>query len=348
VSGSPSEPAVTPLEVRGVDPFDDDALAAWYATYAAADRHGRPHATPYHLPELRAAFRTPQPGTAYELWAGWVGDRLVSCAYLELPLLDNTGQAELVLSTHPDHRRRGHGSALLEHVLARAADRGRTVVVVRVAYPYDAPPDGAGHPDAEFVTRRGFTFGLGDVQRVLDLPVDPALLESLVREAERHHAGYRFEQFTGRVPEDLLEGYGALLGAVVTEAPVGELDYEPEQYPPERIRADDDALEEAARVRHATVALDGSGACVGYNEVVVAGHEDGRAFQWGTLVLPAHRGHRLGLALKARTLQLLATERPGLRQVVTFNAEVNAPMIGINERLGFRPVERLGEFQRRL
>ena len=30
----------------------------------------------------------------------------------------------------------------------------------------------------------------------------------------------------------------------------------------------------------------------------------------------------------------------------TWNAEVNEHMIGINERLGFRPVERMGEFQK--
>ena len=336
------------MEVVEVDPFDDGALAAWHATYDAADRHGRRYAVPFHLPELTADFRTPGPGRAYELWAGWDGDRLVSCASLELPLLDNLTQAVLVLSTHPDHRRRGHGAALLAHVLARAASRGRRVVVVRVAYPYDAPVDGAGHPDVEFVTRRGFTFGLGDVQRVLDLPLDPASLESLVREAEPHHVGYRFVQVTGRVPEELLEGYGALLGAVATEAPAGELDVEPEQYPPERIRAEEDAFEQASRQRYATVALDRSGTCVAYTEVVAAAHEGARAFQWGTLVVPEHRGRRLGLAVKARTLQLLADRRPEITQLVTFNADVNAPMVAVNDRLGFRPVERLGEFQRRL
>lgn len=339
---------MTALEIRPVDPFDDEQLAVWHATYTAADRHGRPHATPFLLPEFRATFRTPDPGAAYEVWAGWVGDQVVTSAYLELSLLDNTTQAELALGTHPDHRRRGYGSALLEHAVTRVAELGRSVVHTTVAYPYDGPVDGAGHPDVDFVTRRGFTFGLGDIQRVLDLPVDPALLDSLVREAEPHHEGYAFRLFTGRVPEDLLEGWGGLVGAVVTEAPVGALDFEPEQYPPERIRAEEDALELAARVRYATVALDRSGACVAYNEILVAEHEEGRAFQWGTLVLPAHRGHRLGLAVKARTLQLLAAERPGLRQVVTFNADVNAPMIAINEMLGFRPVERLAEFQRRL
>ena len=34
--------------------------------------------------------------------------------------------------------------------------------------------------------------------------------------------------------------------------------------------------------------------------------------------------------------------------MVTWNAEVNAHMVAVNEQLGFEPVERLGEFQKRL
>lgn len=33
---------------------------------------------------------------------------------------------------------------------------------------------------------------------------------------------------------------------------------------------------------------------------------------------------------------------------MTFNAEVNSHVIGVNERMGFRPVERMGQFQKRL
>src|SRR3712207_7186814 len=42
-----------------------------------------------------------------------------------------------------------------------------------------------------------------------------------------------------------------------------------------------------------------SGKVVGYTEIRVPSHHPGRAYQWGTLVDPAHRGHRLGIALKA-------------------------------------------------
>jgi len=34
--------------------------------------------------------------------------------------------------------------------------------------------------------------------------------------------------------------------------------------------------------------------------------------------------------------------------LTTYNAESNTHMVGVNEALGFRPVERLGNLQRRL
>ena len=98
-------------------------------------------------------------------------------------------------------------------------------------------------------------------------------------------------------------------------------------------------------VRHRGVA--DAGEVAAYTDLVTTIHEPDRAYQWGTLVRRADRGHRLGLAVKVANLRLLQRERPDIVQLTTFNAEVNAHMIGVNERMGFVPVERLGEFQKK-
>ncbi len=54
-----------------------------------------------------------------------------------------------------------------------------------------------------------------------------------------------------------------------------------------------------------------------------------------TAVLPEHRGHRLGLLVKAEMLALLTANEPAIRHVVTGNADSNRHMIAINEQLGF-------------
>ena len=62
-------------------------------------------------------------------------------------------------------------------------------------------------------------------------------------------------------------------------------------------------------------------------------------FQWGTLVLPEHRGHRLGMAVKVADLDELARVAPGRQSVQTMNDEQNPWMVRINHDLGFRIIE---------
>lgn len=342
---------------------------AWHAAYLAADRHGRETtATPWQHDELRVDARADDDSRTIELWAGRVrggpdDGAVVASGYVELPHRDNTARAWLAVHVHHDHRRRGHGSAVLTHLVERAVAAGRTVLDGEVGWPYDLGPDGDGVPGAEFCRHHGFALALGDVQRVLDLPVDRALLDRLGEGAARHRAAgeasYEVRAFRGPVPDDLLGGWAAIVGLIATEAPMGDLALEPEDVDPALVRVRERTLVEQGRERFAAVALhrsadgeDGAGEVVAYTEVMTTRHEPGRTYQWGTLVRRDHRGHRLGTAVKVAALRLMQdevdAEGGALRSLVTYNAEVNAPMIAVNEALGFRPVERLGEFTKRL
>ncbi len=63
-----------------------------------------------------------------------------------------------------------------------------------------------------------------------------------------------------------------------------------------------------------------------------------QAWQEITIVDPAHRGHRLGLAVKLANLDFLAERAPDVRTIRTSNAQENAPMIAVNDMLGFEIV----------
>lgn len=96
-----------------------------------------------------------------------------------------------------------------------------------------------------------------------------------------------------------------------------------------------------------SIAVAEGGEIVGHTQLVFAA-DDSEAYQWDTLVLPTHRGHGLGLALKVYTMHQAADLLEGRRAVTTYNAAVNAPMIRVNEALGFRQVAWCAEYVKTL
>jgi GNAT superfamily N-acetyltransferase len=336
------------MQIRAVDPSDTAALTAFHQAFREASAHGLDHATPRELGELAAQLRATPVGERFCAVAGYDGERVVATGLLELPLMDNLSTAQVEVTARPGDRRQGHGSRVLDHLVELAAQEGRTVLQTEVSWNHTDAPDGRGTPGADFARRHGFELSLVDVKRGLPLPVPAEHLDRLAREAEDHHAGYVLRDWEGPVPEELLAELGVLMGSLAREAPVGDLEIEAEVFDATRIRAEEDVLVAAGRRKHTTVAVAVDGTLAAYTELVVSDHDPVHAFQWGTLVRPGDRGHRLGLAVKVRNLVRLQAAEPGRSMVVTWNAEVNAPMVAVNDALGFRPIGRLGEFQRRL
>ena len=337
------------MEIRPLDASDPDALAAWHAAHHEAHRFGLEHASPWMLEEMRAAFLSNRLGHRDLPFGGYVDGRVVVTGLLQLPLLDNLTQAHVDVATPPAERRRGHGAAMLAHLTGLAVEAGRATLLSEASWTYEAAADGSGTANADFLTGQGFTLSLVDVKRLLPLPVDGHLLDRLAAETSDHLDGYAVRSWSGPVPDDVIDGFGRLVGQLITEAPMGEdQDFEAEVFDAARIRNDEKVMAEAGRTKYTTIATAADGEVVAYSEIGVPAYEPGRAYQWGTLVLPEHRGHRLGLATKVENLRRVQAAEPDRAALYTWNAEVNRHMIAVNEALGFRPVGRLGEFVKQL
>lgn len=339
----------TDLEITEVDVHDDAALAEWYDVSAAALREGLGDlASVWSLPELTVTLREQSRSRRIHAYVGHAGGRAVVAGAVVLPLLENLDSATISAEVHPDHRRRGHGSAMLAHVEARALAHGRTVVDHFIDWPESHGPEGEGWPGREFALARGYRMNLGDVQRMLTLPVADEVLDRLAAEAAERHEGYRVTSWVGAVPEQLALGWETLSSSLVTEAPTGDRVREPEVVEVANLREREAVAEKQGRTRVCTAALTADGEVAAYTDLEVTPHESGKAYQWGTLVRTADRGHRLGLAVKVANLRLLQSLDVGVTRLVTFNAEVNSHMIGVNEQLGFVAVARAGEFVKHL
>ena len=95
------------------------------------------------------------------------------------------------------------------------------------------------------------------------------------------------------------------------------------------------------RIAVATAARErSSGRLVAYSDLAWTRHDPENAFQWDTLVLREHRGHRLGALVKVAKLERLLAEAPDARRVHTWNADENTHMVAINAAMGFAPAQR--------
>jgi len=326
---------VSTAQLRQV--VDEESARLWHLVDEATRAHDHP-ADPLGevLPRVMAAAAT---GDRTELWVGVDGGEPVVSGELVFPVLDNDANASIEVRVLDDHRRMGHGSAMLRHLIDRARAGSRRRLFGEIEEPLDDPD---GSPGVAFARAVGARPVLTEIRRVLDVAqLDDELLESLMRDAWKHAEGYSLVQWIDHAPDEVVDDLAELMGRMSTDAPLEEMQWDPERYDAARVRASEAQTVAQGRRRVVTAARhDASGRLAGHTELGVNRGRPRVAYQWDTIVREDHRGHRLGMLLKAANLRLLRESTPGVEIVNTWNAEINVHMIAINEALGFRAVNR--------
>jgi GNAT superfamily N-acetyltransferase len=160
---------------------------------------------------------------------------------------------------------------------------------------------------------------------------------------------YRTLAFVAPWPEEFLDDHCALLRVMSTDEPAGDGERQAEHWDEARLRENDELDAARGATMLAAVAQHiPSGRLVAMTELSVSEHSPGEAWQQITVVHPDHRGHRLGLAVKLANLDLLAERAPDVHVVTTGNASVNAPMIAVNDMMGFEIFSEGAFWQKRL
>ncbi|WP_336920753.1 GNAT family N-acetyltransferase [Aquipuribacter sp. SD81] len=323
-----------------------------------------PQPVEYHVASWRTANGRHHASLA--LVEGPGGEEAAGVAKAFTPDLDNTHLVEVELAVAPAHRGRGLGRRLLEAVRGLAREEGRDTVVGGTGYRPDpaeawqrheravADPrvstgEAPEHLGTSFARASGARLVQTEVRSQVRLPVEEAVLAGVEAEVGDRADAYTTRAWTGLAPADLLDDRAALAARMSTDPPLGEVDWRPETWDADRIRrtyADWDRrgidVVAAGAVETAT------GRMVAFSEMGRDRRAPGIAYQFDTIVDPAHRGRRLGIVVKAANLRAVEAAWPEVTRVQTWNALENGPMLRVNRAMGFVPVGLYSIWQLRL
>jgi GNAT superfamily N-acetyltransferase len=235
--------------------------------------------------------------------------------------------AWFALYVEPARRGGGIAGALLRAAGDVLLGTGRT----RLAS--DVLVGGAGVGFADAVDARATSI---DLRSILDVGCVDAADVAALAIAPR---GYQLVQFRDRCPDELVDAFAVARGAM-NDAPHGEMHLDDMVWDAARVRAQETHLSSFGLGSYITAAIDEtSGAVAGFTEILSVGRPH-TLVQEDTGVLRAHRGHGLGLAMKAANLRHALRHEPRTTRIVTWNAESNRYMRAVNERLGYRVADR--------
>lgn len=329
------------ITIREITPEDPSALHAWWEVGAAASAE-RPFPAWASWEVSRVTWAQARTDLDQVFLLAEVDGRTVGAGRTVHFLADNTHLADLEVYVAPAERRRGVGRALLAELEARAAAAGRTTFLMTVATPVDR--DAAGVP---FAAALGYPVASREETKLVDLG-DTGRWAALDAEVEARLGDYRIEVFEDVTPDHWVDGVCAMLRAFIGEIPAGDLDVEAGNWTPGRLREHEARLRDTDRAWVVGVAVAPDGSLCGFTEVGVTRQDPRLGRIGGTLVLPGHRGHALGLGMKLASHRRVRGLFPGCESIETTNADVNAWMNTINERMGYRVVERVLDVQKKV
>lgn len=282
------------------------------------DRPDGPHVSRLLLAELCDPVTAPE--VERRLWLAREAGEMVAAAWLHLPR-DKEQMIVVQVRIRPDLRRRGMGRRFADALIPELQKIGRPQVCGTV-------PSNSGFeawcvavgmkPATRFVNQR---LRLAETEPGRwDVPDRP---------------GYRMVAWTGAAPEEILASY-AVARRAINDQVTGALNTREPDWTPELVRAmEAEAAESGTEIWAVAAVHEASGEVAGMTDLHIHDAQPELGLQRYTAVVRGHRGHGLGLAMKAAQLRRLAAERPDLLEVTTQTGDLEH-MAAISRELGFQ------------
>ncbi|NHJ84980.1 MAG: GNAT family N-acetyltransferase [Asgard group archaeon] len=226
----------------------------------------------------------------------------------------------------PEYRRQGLGSELLKMLTTEAMNRKKSLLITT----------STSSSGKSFLEKIGAQIALAGVENRLFLDeVDWLMLDQWIQEGGKRSPNSKLEVYT-TIPDDLIEDYCNAYTEVVNQQPLGELDVGKIITTPEIYREQEKMFVEMGRIWLTMICKEADGSISGLTEVRYNPARETIISQLMTGVMASYRGRGIGKWLKAAMLQKIREEFPKVKIITTGNANNNAPMLSINNRLGFK------------
>ncbi|MGI9667191.1 MAG: GNAT family N-acetyltransferase [Acidimicrobiia bacterium] len=244
----------------------------------------------------------------------------------------------LQLFVRPDARRNGHGKSLLMTAVETAEGSGRTVITSDAVNTVPA--------SALFAASSGADEGMREhINVVAVADVDVAMLARWRVQGPSRAPGYEVLQWDDDYERRYDNQVAGLLVMADEDMPFEDLDLEPQTETGTTLR---ERLDRQAGLysRITSVARHiETDTLVGFSELLRVSDSEPLLNTTLTMVHRNHRGHALGKWLKADSILRGLARFPDTTHIQTENAQSNAPMLGINDAIGFVPELELVAYQ---
>lgn len=312
----------SPVRIDLVDVGDATQLVEWNEILRQGYAAGREAAWWRSAGATVSQFQSPKPGRVSVALVARADGAAVAAAEAHV---DPGDPAEVAIAVLPERRRAGLGHALAGAL--REALSGRAETVQTETY----SSEGTG-----FALAHGLSVGNRECRQLLDLPIAPHHLDESAPAID----GVEVSSWCGPCPDELVEGWARLVGAMAADVPVGDLSRSSTVPDVALVRQNEQRMQAAGYILARSAAVS-AGHLVGYTELFVPTEDPQVLLQDDTFVDRAHRRRGIGRALKVANLRALRQipDARDARWVQSYTAVDNASMLALNARLGFREVD---------
>jgi GNAT superfamily N-acetyltransferase len=239
----------------------------------------------------------------------------------------NKHVADCGISVHPNYRRNGIATKLLQVLLNKISEYDDKISVIQTGTSLES-----GHQFCQKL--KGIEAIKGAENRLRLVDVDWEMIKQWKKEGSLRATDVIIESFED-VPENDIQEYVEIYTETMNQQPMGEIETRAKVTPESR-RENEKRLADRGLKWFTKITREPDGRISGLTEIFYHSDMAYKAFQNLTGVKEVYRGRGLGKWLKAEMLLWLKDEFPDVTYISTGNATDNVPMLSINERMGFK------------